>query len=232
MHKFRDRREAGRALANALMHLANREEVIVLGLPRGGVPVACEVALALAAPLDVFVVRKLGVPGYRELAMGAIATGGVLVVGDVARDMGIPDETIQEVMRLETAELHRREASYRGSGPPADVAGRTVILVDDGIATGSTMRAAIQALRALGAACVVVAVPLAPADTCKELRAEADELICVRMPEPFVAVGMWYDDFSPTSDEEVRTLLDQAAGRAPGRRVNPSVSPAPKSIPS
>ena len=231
MLRYWDRREAGRLLATALARYAGRDDLLVLGLPRGGVPVASEVAGALGAPLDVFVVRKLGVPGHRELAMGAISSFGVLVVSDVARSLAIPEETIEEARRLEGLELQRREALYRGGRPPAGVAGRTIILVDDGIATGSTMRAAIEALRALGAARIVVAIPVAPAEACMELRALVDDLICLSTPEPFVAVGMWYEDFSPTSDDEVRELLDQAGGR-PGRRVSPKASPAPKNIPS
>ena len=231
MQRFWDREDAGRQLATALSQYAGRADLLVLALPRGGVPVAREVAAALGAPLDVFVVRKLGVPGHRELAMGAIASGGVLVVSDVAREMAIPEETIEEVRQLEGVELLRREALYRGGRPPADVAGRTVILVDDGVATGSTMRAAIEALRALGAAGIVVAIPVAPAETTAELRALADDLICLGTPEPFVAVGMWYEDFSPTSDAEVHDALAQAGGRL-GRRVSPNASPAPKNIPS
>ena len=209
---FRNRAEAGRLLAAKLAAYAGRPDVLVLALPRGGVPVAYEVARALDAPLDVFLVRKMGVPGHEELAMGAIATGGVRVVNDsVVRALGLPDHVIESVAALEQRELERRERDYRGGRPAPDVRGRTVILVDDGLATGSTMRAAIAALRQRGAARIVVAVPVGAPDTCAEFQDEADEAVCARTPEPFYAVGMWYDDFSQTSDEEVRDLLRGAA---------------------
>lgn len=209
---FRDRREAGRRLARELGEYSNRPDVLVLALPRGGVPVGYEVARALHAPLDVFVVRKLGVPGHEELAMGAIASGGVRVLNDdVVRMLDVPDAAIDAVARDEQRELERRESLYRDGRPPADVRGRTVVLVDDGLATGSTMRAAVKALRAQKPARIVVAVPTAAAQTCDQLRREADEVICPSTPEPFRAVGLWYEDFSQTSDDEVHELLAQAA---------------------
>src|SRR5258707_3437188 len=205
---FRDRHEAGRLLAAKLAKYADRADVIVLALPRGGVPVAYEVASALDTPMDVFVVRKLGVPGYEELAMGAVATGGVLVLNDqLVTRLGIPDHVIDVVATREQQELARRERLYRGGRSPPDVRGRTVILVDDGLATGATMHAAIQALRQQQPARIVVAVPTAAPETCEELRAEVDEVICAVTPEPFHAVGVWYRDFSQTTDEEVRELL-------------------------
>jgi predicted phosphoribosyltransferase len=209
---FRDRTEAGRVLADKLMKYANRPDVLVLALPRGGVPVAFEVAQALNAPLDVFLVRKLGLPGHEELAMGAIASGGVRVLNDdVVRALNIPDEVIDEVAAEEQRELERRERMYRGDRPPPDVRGRTVILIDDGLATGSTMRAAVAALRQLGPSRIVVAVPVAAPETCQELQDEVDETICARTPDPFYAVGLWYHDFSQTTDEEVHDLLARAA---------------------
>jgi len=207
---FCDRREAGRELATKLAHYANRPDVTVLALPRGGVPVAYEVARALGAPLDVFVVRKLGVPGYEELAMGAIATGGVRVLNDeVVRGLSLPDYVIDAVAAKEEMELGRRERLYRGGRPPPDVRGRTAILVDDGLATGATMYAAIKALRQLQPARIVVAVPTASPDTCEALKTEADEVICAITPRPFYGVGRWYENFSQTSDDEVRSLLAQ-----------------------
>src|SRR5438270_10267310 len=201
---FQDRHEAGRQLAAELTEYAGRDDVVVLALPRGGVPVAFEVAQALGAPLDVFLVRKLGVPGREELAMGAIATGGVRVLmPDVIQALGIPDRVIDAVAAREQQELERRERLYRGDRPPPDVRGRTVFLVDDGLATGSTMRAAAAALRQQRPARIVVAVPVAASSTCDEFRSEVDEIVCAATPEPFYAVGMWYDDFSQTSDEEV-----------------------------
>jgi predicted phosphoribosyltransferase len=213
---FRDRFEAGRQLANRLSAHVDRPDVVVLALPRGGVPVAFEVAQALHAPLDVFLVRKLGVPGREELAMGAIATGGVRVLNDeVVHTLWIPDEVIERVAAQEQQELVRRERLYRDDRPPVDVHGRTVILIDDGLATGSTMRAAVFALRQQGPARIIVAVPVGAPDTCMALRAEADEVVCYRMPEPFGAVGLWYQDFAQTTDEEVRSLLKRAAAAAP-----------------
>src|SRR5712671_2377519 len=206
--RFHDRREAGLLLAAKLAAYANRADVIVLALPRGGVPVAYEVARALGAPLDVFVVRKLGVPGYEELAMGAVATGGVRVLNDqLVERLGIPEDMIDAVAAREKQELARRERLYRGGRPPPDVRGRTVILVDDGLATGATMHAAIQALRQQNPARIVVAVPTASPETCEEMKARADDVICAITPEPFHAVGRWYQDFSQTTDEEVAALL-------------------------
>ena len=205
---FRDRREAGRLLAAKLTAYANRPDVIVLALPRGGVPVADEVARALGAPLDVFVVRKQGVPGSEDLAMGAVATGGVRVLNDqLVNRLGIPDHLIDAVAVREGQELARRERLYRGGRPLLDVRDRTVILVDDGLATGATMHAAIAALRQLHPARIVVAVPTASPETCEEMRAEVDDVICAITPEPFQAVGRWYQDFAQTTDEEVQDLL-------------------------
>jgi predicted phosphoribosyltransferase len=209
---FQDRFEAGRLLASRLSHLANRSDVVVLALPRGGVPVGFEVAKALNAPLDVFVVRKLGVPGHKELAMGAIASGGVRVLNeDVVRAFGIPDEVVDMVAAEEERELQRREREYRDGRPPIDVRGRAVILVDDGLATGSSMRVAALALKQKNPTQIVVAVPVASPDTCAEFESEVDQVICAVTPEPFRAVGQWYRDFSQTSDEEVRELLRRAA---------------------
>jgi putative phosphoribosyl transferase len=209
---FRNRSEAGRLLAAKLARYAGKPDVIVLALPRGGVPVGYEVARALHAPLDVFVVRKLGIPGYEELAMGAVASGGVRVLNDqVVRGLGIPADVIEAVANWELQELQRRERLYRGNRPPPDVRGKTVILVDDGLATGSTMLAAVQALRKLGPARIVVAVPVASGDTCQILEEYVDEVVCAATPEPFYAVGLWYRDFSQTTDEEVRELLERSA---------------------
>jgi len=210
-HPFVDRRDAGRVLALRLAKYANRDDVIVLALPRGGVPVAYEVASALGAPMDVFPVRKLGTPGHRELAMGAIAPGGVRVLNhDVVRSYGIPEAAIDRVAREEEQELQRRERAYRDDLPAPDLANRTVILIDDGLATGSTMRAAAQAVRARHPSRVVIAVPVGAPQTCSELAALADEVICARMPEPFSAVGQWYLNFNQTDDEEVRDLLQKS----------------------
>jgi predicted phosphoribosyltransferase len=209
---FADRREGGRELAARLEEYRGRPDVVVLALPRGGVPVAFEVAEALAAPLDIFVVRKLGMPGQPELAIGAIASGGVRVLSDEAiRWYRIPENQIEAVCRIELAELQRREHEYRQGRPLTDLRGRTVILVDDGLATGSSMRAAVQAVRAHQPARVVVAVPAGAASTCQELADITDETVCARIPEPFAAVGFWYQDFSQTSDEEVRALLEAHA---------------------
>jgi predicted phosphoribosyltransferase len=210
---FPDRAEAGRFLATKLSKYSGRDDVIVLGLPRGGVPVAYEVARALRVPLDVFIVRKLGVPGFEELAVGAIASGGVRVLNeDVARALPNADEIIQAVTQHETAEVERREQKYRDGRPAPEIQGKAVILIDDGLATGATMRAAVKALRQRGAAKIVVAVPVGPLDTCKEFEEEADEVVCASAPEFFQAVGQYYEDFSQTSDDEVRELLARAAG--------------------
>jgi erythromycin esterase-like protein/predicted phosphoribosyltransferase len=212
---FRDRRDAGRVLAERLAHYNDRADVVVLALPRGGVPVAYEVATALHRPLDVFLVRKLGVPGHEELAMGAIASGGVVVLDDdVVRGLGLSAEAVRQVAEREARELRRRELAYHEGRPMPDVKGKVVILVDDGLATGSSMRAAIVALRRYAPARVVVAVPAAPQSTCEELAAEVDEVVCATTPSPFHAVGASYWDFTQTSDEEVRTLLHDAAGTA------------------
>jgi predicted phosphoribosyltransferase len=211
-NRFRDRREAGVRLAGRLAAYAGRPDVVVLALPRGGVPVASEVARALGAPLDVFLVRKLGVPFHRELAMGAIASGGVRVLNTAILDaFGIPTEAVDAVAREEEAELARREREYRGERAAPDVRGKVVILVDDGLATGATMRAAATALRRLGPARIVVAVPTASSEACADLAEATDEVVCAETPEPFLAVGAWYDDFSETTDDDVRRLLAQAA---------------------
>jgi len=211
MRRYHDRHDAGQALAGLLERYAGNPDVAVLALPRGGVPVGAEVARRLGVPLDVMVVRKLGVPGHEELAMGALASGGVLVLNrDVVDGLGIPEEVIQEVAAREARELERRERAYRGERPPQEVAGRTVILVDDGLATGSTMRAAVAALRRRGPKRLVVAVPVAAASTCEALAGEVDEIVCGQTPEPFRAVGLWYQDFSQTTDEEVHAELGGA----------------------
>jgi putative phosphoribosyl transferase len=209
---YRDRHHAGVELASRLSHLKGREDVVVLALPRGGVPVAYEMARALEAPLDVFLVRKLGVPGHRELAMGAIASGGVRVVSpDVVSWYSISDEVIDDVAREEQVELERRELAYREGRSPVELRDRVVLLVDDGLATGASMRAAVEAVRARGPARIVVAVPVGSPDTCREFEDLADEIICARSPERFAAVGQWYVDFSQTTDEEVRELLHDAS---------------------
>src|SRR5213082_355196 len=213
---FPDRAEAGRLLGVKLSKYAGRNDVIVLGLPRGGVPVAYEVARALRVPLDVFIVRKLGVPGFEELAVGAIASGGVRVLNDdVARALPNADEIIEAVTARETAELQRREQSYRDGRPAPELRDKTIILVDDGLATGATMRAAVKALRQRGAAKIVVAVPVGPPDTCQEFAHDADEAICLSTPPFFQAVGQYYADFSQTTDEDVRELLTSAARDMP-----------------
>ncbi len=221
--RFHDRVDAGRQLADRLTHYAGRPHVIVLGLPRGGIPVAHEVATRLKAPLDVFLVRKLGVPGRPEFAMGAIAAGGIEVLSrDVIRDLGIPHALVEQVAVRERLELDRRDALYRGSRRPAPVRDRIVILVDDGVATGSTLEAAILALRQHAPARIVVAVPVGPRDTCARLARMADEVVCVSMPEPFTAVGLWYEEFTQTTDEEVQRLL------APTPATETGTAPAPK----
>jgi putative phosphoribosyl transferase len=209
--RFRNRFEAGRRLAAALEGYAGGRNLLVLALPRGGVPVAFEVARALKAPLDVMLVRKLGVPGHEELAMGAIASGGIRILSeDVIAAFGITDRVIAAVAAQEQEELDRREKLYRDDRAPPLIRGRTVILVDDGLATGSTMRAAALAIRAQNPEHLTVAVPVAPAETCAALRREVDDVICAVSPEPFFAVGNWYEDFSQTTDEEVHQLLERA----------------------
>jgi putative phosphoribosyl transferase len=226
---FRNRQEAGRRLASRLGKYANREDVIVLGVPRGGVPIAFEVATTLNLPLDIFVLRKLGVPGHEELAFGAIGSGGVRVLNaSVVEHLGISDLDIALVTRAEREELERRERLYRGSRPPLDVHGRTVILVDDGIATGSSLRAAIHALRQMRPAAIVIATPVAPQGTCNRLRHEVDELVCAEMPEPFHGVGQFYHDFSQVSDEEVNELLESAS-RQRGEQQHHHAGTAPLS---
>src|SRR6266702_6142596 len=212
MRAFSNRAEAGQLLAEQLLKYAGRGDVIVLGLPRGGVPVAFEVAEALRVPLDVFIVRKLGVPGFEELAVGAIASGGVRVLNeDVARAFPNADEIIDALTARETAELQRREQSYRDGRPAPELAGKTVILVDDGLATGATMRAAVKALRERDVARIVVAAPVGAPETCREFENEVDEIVCAMAPDYFQAVGQYYEDFSQTSDEEVHELLARAA---------------------
>ena len=209
--RFRDRRDAGRRLAGKLREYAGRDDVIVLALPRGGVPVGFEIALALQVPLDVFVVRKLGLPWHEELAMGALASGGVRVLDeDLIRVARVSYDDIERVTSIEQAELERRERRYRGDRLFPDVSDKTVILVDDGLATGSTMRAGVSALRRENPARIIVAVPVAAPETCNAFRDIADEIVCAETPEPFMAVGLWYDDFNQTTDDEVHDLLEQA----------------------
>jgi putative phosphoribosyl transferase len=209
---FADRYEAGRILAEKLANFAGRSDVVVLGLPRGGVPVAFEIARALGAPLDVFLVRKLGVPGYEELAMGAIASGGAVVLNDDAiQALRISEEAIVEAIERESREIERREEIYRRGRKPLDVAGKIVIVADDGLATGSTMRAAVAALKTLQPASIVVAAPTAAPETCEMMGTIADACVCAITPWPFRAVGLWYTNFEPTTDDEACALLDRAA---------------------
>jgi predicted phosphoribosyltransferase len=220
---FRDRAEAGRVLTGELSAYANRSDVLVLALPRGGVPVAFEVARSLRAPLDVFLVRKLGLPGQEELAMGAIAAGGVRVLNEeVVQELRIPERVIDVVAAREAQELERRRRAYRDDLPLPDVRGRTVILVDDGLATGASMRTAIAALRQQQPARIVVAVPVAAPSVCEEFRKLADEVVCAATPEPFYAVGLWYQDFSPTTDEQVRDLLARSLEITPAATLHAS----------
>jgi putative phosphoribosyl transferase len=206
--RFRDRTDAGRYLAAKLEHYARRDDVVVLALPRGGVPVGAEVSRALSAPLDVFLVRKLGLPGQEELAMGAIASGGIEVLNEeLVRSLAIPRAVIDRVAAREAEELARRERAYRGARPRVDARERVFLVVDDGLATGASMRAAARALRRQHPARLVIAVPVAAAETCEELARSADEIVCAMTPEPFYSVGLWYDDFSQTSDDEVREIL-------------------------
>ena len=222
MRAFANRAEAGQLLAEKLLDYAGRDDVIVLGLPRGGVPVAFEVAQRLRVPLDVFIVRKLGVPGFEELAVGAIASGGVRVLNeDVARALPNAQEVIEAVTARETTELERREQSYRDGRPAPELGRKTVILVDDGLATGASMRAGVAALRQRDVAKIVVAAPVGAPETCRELQDEVDDIVCAMAPEYFQAVGQYYEDFAQTSDEEVRELLARVAqgrsvGSAPG----------------
>jgi putative phosphoribosyl transferase len=214
---YRTRRHAGEELARHLTHLKG-QDVVVLALPRGGVPVAFEVARGLDAPLDVFVVRKLGMPGHPEFAMGAIASGGVRVLNDeVVRLYRIPQQVVDAIATEEHTELERRERAYRHYRPALEVRGRTVVLIDDGLATGSTMKAAVEAVRALGPARIIVAVPVGSPDTCREFATIADDIVCARAPEDFAAVGQWYDDFRQTTDEEVRELLHAASSEPAGK---------------
>jgi putative phosphoribosyl transferase len=209
---FKNRTDAGQILASGLTKYAHQPDTVVLALPRGGVPVACEIGRILGLPVDVFVVRKLGVPGQEELAMGAIASGGVRYINtEVTLQLGIDPQTIDAVSFREEQEIERREQLYRSGRPPLNLNGKIVILVDDGLATGSTMRAAIAALRKHRPARLVVAVPAAAAETCHQVAQEVDEIICAATPEPFYAVGQWYDSFSQTTDDEVRDLLSRAA---------------------
>jgi predicted phosphoribosyltransferase len=218
---FRDRAHAGRRLGEKLRHYSNRSDVLVLALPRGGVPVAYEVARALNAPLDVFLVRKLGFPGQEELAMGAIASGGARVLNtSLLQRLHVPAETIDAVAAKELRELERRERAYRGASPPPSVRGRTVILVDDGLATGATMHAAAAALRAQEPARIVVAVPVGAPSSCEEFGEAVDEVVCAETPEPFLAVGQWYDDFSQTTDEEVREILERSRAEHPANAAS------------
>lgn len=212
MALFKDRKDAGRQLAQALLdNYTNRSDVLVLALPRGGVPVAFEVARALRAPLDIFLVRKLGVPGHEELAMGAIASGGVRVMNDTVVDaLNIPNQLIEAVAEKEGQELERRERAYRGGRPKPDVRGKTVILVDDGLATGASMRAAIAGLRTHDPANIVIAVPTTSPETCEAFEDAVEDVVCAETPQPFFGVGFWYQDFSQTTDEEVRSLLARA----------------------
>jgi predicted phosphoribosyltransferase len=215
--RFRDRVHAGRVLARALEDYKGKPNLLVLALPRGGVPVAFEVARELGAPLDVFVVRKLGMPGHEEYAIGAIASGGVRILNEEAiRGFGVTDAEIDAVTAEEQMELERRERRYRDGRPAPDVRGKTVILVDDGLATGSTMRAAVEALREEGPARLVVAVPTAAPETCEDIASLVDEMVCAMTPEPFYAVGLWYDDFGQTTDEEVHDLIALSAAAAHG----------------
>jgi putative phosphoribosyl transferase len=223
LQPFRDRYDAGKRLAARLVGYRNRADVVVMAIPRGGVPVAYEVAKALAVPLDVIVVRKLGLPGQPELAMGAIASGGVRVLNpEVVRALRIPDRIIDSVAARETLELQRRERVYRGERAGEDPTGQTVILVDDGLATGSSMQAAIAALRARGAASIVVAVPVGPQSTCREIARLADRFVCLNQPAFFAAVGEWYAEFAPTADEEVRQLLESSLAVRAQRSAAPA----------
>lgn len=212
MALFRDRRDAGKKLAQKLSAYANRSDVVVLALPRGGVPVAYEVALVLNAPLDIFTVRKLGLPGHEELAMGAIATGGARVINqDIVRTFNIPQAVVEAVAKRELTELERRERVFRGDRVMREIHDKTVILIDDGLATGASMQAAIMGLRAKAPARIVAAVPTAAPETCEAFKQKVDEMVCATTPEPFYGVSRWYEDFSQTTDKEVQTLLEEAS---------------------
>ncbi len=211
MEKFKDRRDAGKILAQDLFAYAGRSEVIVLALPRGGVPVAYEVAIALNVPLDILIVRKLGLPGREELAIGAIASGGVRVLNeDIIKALNIPEELVNVIVQQELQELQRHEQSYRRDRPPLDPRGKTVILIDDGLATGASMRAAVTGVRTQNPARIVIAVPTAASETCDAFEFKVDEIVCSMTPEPFLGVGRWYEDFSQVTDEQVRELLEEA----------------------
>ncbi|NVJ04331.1 phosphoribosyltransferase [Myxococcus sp. AM001] len=221
--QFQDRQEGGRVLADHLRRHARQPGTLVLALPRGGVPVGAEVARRLGLPLDIFVVRKLGTPGHEELAMGAIASGGVRVLNrEVVDELNIGREQLEAATRREAGELQRREEHYRQGRPLPNVRGRTVLLVDDGLATGTTMRAAVAALRLLAPAAIIAAVPVGAAESCEGLSQVADEVVCVRMPEPFYSVGLWYRDFAQTEDDEVRALLAQATRERASSEAQPS----------
>ena len=211
MTPFKDRRDAGRILTQKLSAYARGQNALILALPRGGVPVAYEVALTLNVPMDIFIVRKLGLPGREELAIGAIASGGIRILNrDIIRMLSIPEEVINFVARRELQELQRRERLYRGNRPSPEVRDQTIILIDDGLATGASMRAAVAGVRAQNPARIVVAVPAAAAETCDAFRSEVEEVVCAITPEPFYGVSRWYEDFSQVTDEEVRTLLEEA----------------------
>ncbi len=227
MDRFHDRREAGILLARALSRHAGRSDVTVLGLPRGGVPVAYEVATALDAPLDVLVVRKIGVPGHEELAMGAIASGGIQVMDPrMAEQLGVPPRKLRELLEAERVELERRERAFRGDREFPELTGRTVILVDDGLATGSSMYAAVAAVGTRKPSHIVVAVPVGSPEVCRAFRTHVDDVVCLRMPEPMYAVGLWYEDFSQTPDGEVHSLLDRAAERRAAASARQAPQPA------
>jgi len=213
MQPFRDRNEGGQVLAQKLSHYRDHSDAVVLALPRGGVPVGYQVARALNAPLDVFIVRKLGVPGHEEYAMGAIASGGITVMNPDAARVPIPQSAIDEIVNREQHELQRRERLYRGNRAPIDIAARIAIVVDDGLATGSSMHAAVAAIRKKNPARLVVAVPVAAPEACQDFENEADEVVCALTPQPFQAVGLWYQDFDQTRDEEVQALLEAARAR-------------------
>jgi predicted phosphoribosyltransferase len=221
MALYRDRRDAGEKLADSLQDLRGTRDLLILALPRGGVPVAEPVARRLGAPLDVFMVRKIGLPGHEELAMGAVASGGIVLVNPALVEQ-MPEEQFRWALERAVNELNERERLYRGGRPPPDVAGRTVVLIDDGLATGATMRAAVEALRRRGPRQIIVGVPIASPETCEELAREVDRVVCAATPQPFHAVGLWYQDFSPTSDDEVRHIL---ASIGSGREESTETAP-------